>query len=124
MSTGSEAVEGSAGRLAATEAVVTRVRMALEASRSYVFGRGIAPQPSLEAGLRRDGGDAKMGAGADTSPLLGALGRGAAHEIGKGLSLKACPTSSRGVVLPQTSVTARNSGSPNPCTRGQVPSRD
>ena len=56
MSTGSEAVEGSAGRLAATEAVVTRVRTALEASRSYVFGRGIAPQPSLEAGLQRDGG--------------------------------------------------------------------
>ena len=33
---------------AATEAVVTRVRTALEASRGYVFGHGIALQPSLE----------------------------------------------------------------------------
>ena len=51
-------------RPAATEAVVTRVRTALEASRGYVFGHGIALQPSLELGLRRDGGDAETGAGA------------------------------------------------------------
>ena len=89
-----------------------------------MFGRGIALQPSLEAELRRDGGDAEMGAGADTSPLLGALGRGAAHEIGKGLSLKACPTSSRGLLLPQVRVTARNPGSPNPYTHAPGLSRD
>ena len=63
--TGSEAVDGPAGRLAGTEAVVTRVRTALEASRGYVFGHGIALRPSLELGLRRDGGDAETGAGAD-----------------------------------------------------------
>ncbi len=68
--TGSEAVEGPAGRLAGTEAVVTRVRTALEASRGYVFGHGIALRPSLELGLRRDGGDAETGAGADVAASL------------------------------------------------------
>ena len=68
--TGFEAVAGPAGRLAATEAVVTRVRTALEASRGYVFGHGIALQPSLELGLRRDGGDAETGAGADVAASL------------------------------------------------------
>ena len=68
--TGSEAVEGPAGRLAGTEAVVTRVRTALEASRGYVFGHGIALQPSLELGLRRDGGDAETGVGADVAGSL------------------------------------------------------
>ena len=69
--TGSEAVEGPAGRLAGTEAVVsTRVRTALEASRGYVFGHGIALRPSLEVGLRRDGGDAETGAGADVAASL------------------------------------------------------
>ena len=68
--TGSEAVDGPAGRLAGTEAVVTRVRTALEASRGYVVGHGIALQPSLELGLRRDGGDAETGAGADVAGSL------------------------------------------------------
>ena len=68
--TGSEAVDGPAGRLAGTEAVVTRVRTALEASRGYVFGHGIALRPSLELGLRRDGGDAETGAGVDIAASL------------------------------------------------------
>ena len=68
--TGSETVDGPAGRLAGTEAVVTRVRTALEASRGYVFGHGIALRPSLELGLRRDGGDAETGAGADVAASL------------------------------------------------------
>ena len=68
--TGSEAVDGPAGRLAGTEAVVTRVRTALEASRGYVFGHGIALQPSLELGLRQEGGDAETGAGADVAASL------------------------------------------------------
>ena len=68
--TGSEAVDGPAGRLAGTEAVVTRVRTALEASRGYVFGHGIALRPSFEVGLRRDGGDAETGAGVDVAASL------------------------------------------------------
>ena len=63
--TGIEGVEGPAGRLAATEATVTRFRTGLEASRGYSFGRRLSLQPSLEVGLRRDGGDAETGAGVD-----------------------------------------------------------
>ncbi len=63
--TGIEGVEGPAGRLAATEAAVTRFRTGLEASRGYSFKRRWSLQPTLEVGLRRDGGDAETGAGAD-----------------------------------------------------------
>ena len=63
--TGIEGVEGPGGNLAATSAAVTRCRTALEASRDYRFERGLSLQPSLEVGLRRDGGDAETGAGVD-----------------------------------------------------------
>ena len=63
--TGIEGVDGPQGRLAATSAAVTRFRTALEASRGYRFQRGLSLQPSLEVGLRRDGGDAENGAGVD-----------------------------------------------------------
>ena len=63
--TGIEGVEGPGGNLAATSAMVTRYRTALEASRGYRFERGLSLQPSLEVGLRRDGGDAETGAGVD-----------------------------------------------------------
>ena len=46
-------------------AAVTRFRTGLEASRGYRFQRGLSLQPSLEIGLRRDGGDAETGAGVD-----------------------------------------------------------
>ena len=60
-----DGVEGPGGNLAATSAAVTRYRTALEASRGYRFQRGLSLQPSLEVGLRRDGGDAETGAGVD-----------------------------------------------------------
>ena len=63
--TGIEGVDGPQGRLAATSAAVTRFRTALEASRGYRFQRGLSLQPSLEVGVRRDGGDAENGAGVD-----------------------------------------------------------
>ena len=63
--TATDGVEGPGGNLAATSAAVTRYRTALEASRGYRFQRGLSLQPSLEAGLRRDGGDAETGAGVD-----------------------------------------------------------
>ena len=44
---------------------MTRFRTGLEASRGYSFQRGLSLQPILEVGLRRDGGDAETGAGAD-----------------------------------------------------------
>ena len=60
-----EGVDGPDGRLAAASAAVTRYRTALEASRGYSFQRGLSLRPSLEVGLRRDGGDAETGAGVD-----------------------------------------------------------
>ena len=63
--TGIEGVDGPQGRLAATSAAVTRYRTGLEASRGYRFQRGLSLQPSLEVGVRRDGGDAENGAGMD-----------------------------------------------------------
>ena len=60
-----DGVDGPAGRLAATAAAVSRVRTALEASHGFRFGSGLSLKPSVEVGVRRDGGDAETGAGVD-----------------------------------------------------------
>ena len=62
--------EGPAGRLAATEAAVTRFRTGLEGSRNFVVGRRVALRPSAEVGLRHDAGDAETGAGIDVGAGL------------------------------------------------------
>ena len=54
-----------AGNLAAGEAGASRVRAALEASRALRFG-GRSMTPSVELGVRRDGGDAETGLGLET----------------------------------------------------------
>ena len=60
----SEAVTGShGGNLAAADAQTSRVRLALEGSRSVEVGDGGVLTPTLEAGLRQDGGDAETGTG-------------------------------------------------------------
>ena len=59
-----DGVDGPAGRLKATAAAVTRFRTGLEGSRAYTFGR-LSLKPSVEVGLRHDGGDAETGAGMD-----------------------------------------------------------
>ncbi len=62
----SDMLEGPAGRLNASEAAVTRVRTALEGSRGFTLGGGrLSLRPSVEVGVRRDGGDAETGAGMD-----------------------------------------------------------
>ena len=62
----SDLLDGVAGRLNASEAGVTRVRTALEGSRGFTLGGGrLSLTPSVEVGLRRDGGDAETGAGMD-----------------------------------------------------------
>ena len=63
--TGIEGVESLSGRLAAAAAAATRFRTALEASRDYALGHGLALEPSVEVGLRQDGGDIETGAGID-----------------------------------------------------------
>ena len=62
----SDLLDGAAGRLNASEAGVTRVRTALEGSRGFTLGGDrLSLTPSVEVGLRRDGGDAETGAGMD-----------------------------------------------------------
>ena len=63
--TASELLDGPTGRLNASEAGVTRVRTALEGSRGFTLGGRLSLTPSVEVGLRRDGGDAETGAGMD-----------------------------------------------------------
>ena len=67
----SDAVEG----LAAAEAETTRLRLALEGSRDVKLGDGVL-RPSLEAGLRHDGGDAETGSGIELGGALRYSGSG------------------------------------------------
>ena len=55
--------DGPGGRLKGTKA--TRLRTAIEGSQSVVFGKRRALTPSIELGLREDGGDTETGAGRD-----------------------------------------------------------
>ena len=65
MGAASDLLDGPTGRLNASEAGVTRVRTALEGSRAFALGGRLSLTPSVEVGLRRDGGDAETGAGMD-----------------------------------------------------------
>ncbi len=48
-----------------TETDASRVRLVLEGGRSYDFGSGATLRPSLELGVRHDGGDAETGTGGE-----------------------------------------------------------
>ena len=63
--TATEGVDGPAGRMAATEAAVSRVRTALEGSRGFRLRGRLSLRPSVEVGLRHDAGDAEQGSGMD-----------------------------------------------------------
>ena len=63
--TASGAVSGPGGNLAAAEAGVTRLRLGLEGSRPFRLGGGSVLTPAMEIALRRDGGDAETGFGAE-----------------------------------------------------------
>ena len=77
--TSTDAVMG----LAASEADVTRVRLALEGSQPVRLGGDAVLTPSLELGVRHDGGDAEIGFGADIGAglILAAPSRGFSAEI-------------------------------------------
>ena len=60
-----DGVDSAAGRMAASEAAVTRVRTGIEASRGFTIGSRMSLTPSVEVGLRQDGGDAETGTGVD-----------------------------------------------------------
>ena len=59
----SDAATGEAGNLAAADARTSRLRLALEGSRAVALEGGGRFVPSLEVGLRQDGGDAETGTG-------------------------------------------------------------
>ena len=63
--TRSDAVRTDSGNLAAAKADVTRLRVGLEGSRAFRFAGGASLTPSVELGMRHDGGDAETGFGAD-----------------------------------------------------------
>ena len=63
--TSSDAVSGGTGNLAAAEAEVTRLRLGLEGSQRFRVGDGATLTPSVEIGVRHDGGDAETGFGVD-----------------------------------------------------------
>ena len=50
-------------RMTETEADVSRLRLVLEGSRPFAFASGSSLIPSVEVGVRRDGGDAERGMG-------------------------------------------------------------
>ena len=54
--------EGTSG-MAETEADVSRLRLVLEGSRPFASASGASLTPSVEVGVRRDGGDAERGVG-------------------------------------------------------------
>ena len=60
-----DGVEGPDGNLTATAAAVSRFRTGLEAARGYALAGRLSLRPSVEVGLRHDGGDAETGAGLD-----------------------------------------------------------
>ena len=60
-----DGVETQEGRLAASRADVSRIRSAIEGSRTWTIGRWVNLRPSVEVGVRRDAGDAEQGAGID-----------------------------------------------------------
>ena len=78
-----DGVDGPAGRLKATDAAVTRFRTGLEGSRAYTLGGRLSLTPSVEVGLRHDGGDAETGAGMDVGAglIVSDAGTGLAVDV-------------------------------------------
>ena len=79
--TSTDGVDGPAGRLKATRAAVTRFRTGIEAGRSYATGTRFGIKPTVELGLRHDGGDAENGSGMDIGAGL------VVSDAGSGLSV-------------------------------------
>ena len=63
--TRTDAASGPSGSLNSTRAAVTRLRTALEGSQSMTITARMAFTPSVEVGIRQDGGDAEVGRGLD-----------------------------------------------------------
>ena len=66
-----------------TKADASRLRLVLEAGRSFALGEGAVLAPALELGLRHDGGDAETGTGVEVG------GRIRYTDTGSGLTVEA-----------------------------------
>ena len=66
-----------------TKADASRLRLVLEAGRSFALGPGVVLAPGLEVGLRHDGGDAETGTGVEVG------GRIRYTDAGSGLTVEA-----------------------------------
>ena len=86
----SEAATGAAdaGKLTASESQTSRMRFMLEGSRGIALAGGQTLRPSLEVGLRLDGGDAETGTGIElgaglsyADPALGLTVEGKARGL-------------------------------------------
>ena len=73
----------AAANSAATTADASRVRLVLEGGRAFALSETATLRPSLELGLRHDGGDAETGAGLEVGGGL------AWTDVASGLSLEA-----------------------------------
>ena len=86
--TASDMVSGPGGHLAAAQADAMRLRLGLEGSRPFWLANGAALTPSIDIGVRHDGGDAETGFGADLGGSLVGIDRkhGLSAELrGRGL---------------------------------------
>ena len=80
--TSSEAATGSSGgNLAAAQGDAWLVRVGFEGSRPFALGDGGSVVPSVEVGLRRDGGDAESGGGAELGGGLAVVAGGLAPDL-------------------------------------------
>ena len=80
--TSSEAATGSSGgNLAAAQGDAWLVRVGFEGSRPFALGDGGSVVPSVEVGLRRDGGDAQSGVGAEFGGGLAVVAGGLAPDL-------------------------------------------
>ena len=68
--TRTKAATGPSGNLEATNAGVSRLRTAIEGSQSMTIASRMALTPSVEIGIRQDGGDAETGTGMDVGAGL------------------------------------------------------
>ena len=62
--------------VASSELEANRLRLVLDASRPYTVGEGTTLTPSLEVGVRQDGGDAETGSGVEVGAGLRYAGTG------------------------------------------------
>ena len=66
----SDSAESASGLLGDTAGGTSRLRLALEGSRAFAVGTSRMLTPTLDLGLRHDGGDAETGAGVDLGGTL------------------------------------------------------